>query len=302
MEKRKRERRVQRDAREDRQQRRPGGIGEADGTVLEAGVDAGFLDLADQLIIETLVGFGFALEGLVLEGPGVEVIELVLDLRHGLLEHVFAIGRLLEFEADPLCDVGFQGSELTFQFGDLGESLPVLGMVGAVLRFHAGKFLAGLIEPVREFAELLALGGGLGGLQRTALHGIIGGLLADAIALRVGELRIDLEQAGGENAGLLVGVDDAQVLFKLCQGRGGALHFGLELFHLLFHEGGEAGTGAEADVVGVLNVAVGDAIGDIGGEFGIGRTVADEQQIGIWRARDLELLENDGSVLDSRGG
>ena len=92
------------------------------------------------------------------------MIELVLNLPHGLPEHVFPIGRLLEFEADPLCDVGFQGSELTFQFGNLRESLPVLGMVGPVLRFHAGEFLAGLIEPVREFAELFALGGGLCGL------------------------------------------------------------------------------------------------------------------------------------------
>ena len=279
------------------QQRRPGGIGEAYGTVLEAGVDAGLLDFADQLIIEALIGFGFPLEGLVFEGAGVEVVEFGLGLRHGLLEHVLAVGRFLEFEADPLRDVGLQGSELAFQFGHLGERLRVFGMVGAVLRFHAGEFLAGLIQAVGEFAELLALGGCLGGFQRAALDGIVGGLLADAIALRGGELGIDLEQAGGEDAGLLVGVDHAQILFKLRQGGGGALHFGLELFHLLFHEGGEAGAGAEADVIGVLDVAIGDAVGDIGGQFGIWRTVADEQQIGIRRARDLELLENDRSVL-----
>ena len=129
-----------------------------------------------------------------------------------------------------------------------------------------GELLAGLIEAVGEFAKLFALGGRLGGLQRTALHRIVGGLLADAIALGVGELGVELEQAGGEDAGLLLGVDDAQVLFELRQGGGGALHFGLELFHLLLHEGGEAGGGPEADVVGVLDVAVGDGVGDIGGE------------------------------------
>ena len=35
---------------------------------------------------------------------------------------------------------------------------------------------------------------------------------------------------------------------------------------------------------------------------GIGRTVADQQQVGIRRTRDLQVLENDGSVLHARGG
>ena len=126
--------RVQRQTREDRLQRRPGGIGQADGAVLEAGVDAGFLDLAHQFVVEALVGFGFLLEGLVLEGAGVEVVELGLDLGHGLLEHVFAIDGFLVLQADALRDVGLQGRELAFQLGDLGEGLLVLGVVGAVLR------------------------------------------------------------------------------------------------------------------------------------------------------------------------
>ena len=36
------------------------GIGDADGAVLEAGVDASFLDLADQLFVEAAVGIGLA--------------------------------------------------------------------------------------------------------------------------------------------------------------------------------------------------------------------------------------------------
>ena len=136
------------DVRGDRSQWRPGGIGQADGTVLEAGVDAGLLDFVDQLLIEGLIGVGFALDGLVLERMGVEAVELGLDLRHGLLEHVFAIGGFLELEADALFDVGAQGSELAFQLGDLGESLLVLGVVGAVLGLDTGKLLAGLIEAV----------------------------------------------------------------------------------------------------------------------------------------------------------
>ena len=140
----------------------------------------------------------------------------------------------------------FRSVELALQLGDLGEGLLVLGVVGAVLGFDDGELLAGLIDAVGEPAELLALGGGLGGFERTALHGVEGGLLADAIGLGVGELGVELEQARGEDAGLLLRVDDAQVLFELRQGGGGALHLGLELFHLLFHEGGEAGGGAES--------------------------------------------------------
>ena len=175
-------------------------------------------------------------------------------------------------------------------------------MVGAILRLHAGKLLAGFVEAVGEFAKLLALRGSLGGLQRTALHRIECGLLADAIALGGGELGIELQQAGGENAGLLVGIDDAQILFELYQGGGRALHFRLELIHLLLHESGETGAGAETDVVRVLDITVGDAVGDLSRKLGIGRAVADEQQIGIRRPRDFQVLEHYRSVLDARSG
>ena len=128
-----------------------------------------------QLFIEALIGVGFALDGLVLEGTGVELIKLGLGFRHGLLEHAFAIGGFLELEVDALPDVGAQGSELTFQLGDLGEGFLVLGVVGAVLGFDAFKLLVSLIEAVGEAAELFALGGGLRGLEGFALDGIGGG-------------------------------------------------------------------------------------------------------------------------------
>src|ERR1035437_7441784 len=296
-----RENTVEPQIREDREEGGPGGVGHADGIVLEAGVDPGFLDLVHQLGVESLIGLGLLLQRLVLKGTGVDPIKLGFDLSHGRLEHVFAIGRFLELDADPLRDVGLQGSELTFQLGDLGEEFFVLGVVGAVLRFHAGKLLAGLIQAIRQLAELLTLGGRLGGLQRTALHRIKGGLLADTIALGSGELRVELEQARGEDAGFLLRVNDAQVSFELRQSGGGALHFGFELFHLLLHEGGEAGSGGKADVIGVQDVALGDGVGDIGRKLRIWRAVADEQQVGVGRARDFQVFELHWSILHAGG-
>ncbi len=175
-------------------------------------------------------------------------------------------------------------------------------MAGAILGRGGGELFAGFVEVVGEPAELLALGGGLGGLHGAALDGIEGGLLADAIALGGGVLRVELEQAGGKDAGFLLRVDDAQILFELRQGSGGALHLGPQLFDLLFHEGGKAGGGAKADVVGVLDVAVGDSVGDIRGQFRVRRPVADEQQVSVGRARDLELLEGDRSILRAGAG
>ena len=116
----------------------------------------------------------------------------------------------------------FEGVELALELGDLGGGLLVLGVVGAVLGLDCGELLAGLIEAVGEAAELFALGGGLGGFERAALDGVVGGLLADAVGLGGGVLGVELEQAGGEDAGLLLGVDDVQLVFELGQGGGGA--------------------------------------------------------------------------------
>jgi len=52
----------------------------------------------------------------------------------------------------------------------------------------------------------------------------------------------------------------------------------------------------------VLDVAVGDSVGDIRGQFRIGRPEADKQQVSVRRARDLELAESDGGILRAGAG
>ena len=46
------------------------------------------------------------------------------------------------------------------------------------------------------------------------------------------------------------------------------------------------------------DVALGDGVGHIGSQVGVGRAVADEEQVGVGRTGDLEILEHHGSVLD----
>ena len=70
---------------------------------------------------------------------------------------------------------------------------------------------------------------------------------------------------------------------------------GAQLFELLFQKSGETRGGTEADVIGVLNVGACDGVGGIGRQFGILGAVADEQQIGIGRARNLEVAQRNGS-------
>ena len=82
--------------------------------------------------------------------------------------------------------------------------------------------------------------------------------------------------------------------------RARALHLRLEFLQLLFHEGGEAGRGAVADVVGVLDVRLGDAVGDVGRQVRVRGAVADQQQVSVGRARHPQLLERQRRFLRIR--
>src|ERR1039458_5171499 len=79
-----------------------GGIGNADGAVLESCVDAGFLDFTDQFFIERLVGLSFMLERLVLEAARVEAVKLGLGFGDGLIQHGLAVDGLAVFDFDAL--------------------------------------------------------------------------------------------------------------------------------------------------------------------------------------------------------
>ena len=115
------------------------------------------------------------------------------------------------------------------------------------------------------------------GFEGSGLYGLPGGFFLNALGLRVGVFGIQLKQARGEDGGLFLGVDDVQFPFELGQGQTGSLHLGAQFLQLLLHEVGEIGSGGVADLEGALQVGIGDAIRDIGGQVGIGRAIGDQQ-------------------------
>ena len=174
-------------------QRGPGAVGQADGAVLEAGVDPRFLNLAHQLLVEALIGFGLLFQRFVLERARVELIEFGLGIGHGALQHRFAVPRFLIFQVHALLDVRLQFAQLALEFRELRVSLLVFRVVGAVLHGDGGELFAGFVHAVGQSAKLLALGGSLGSFHGAALHGIVGGLFAHAVCLRVGEFGVELQ-------------------------------------------------------------------------------------------------------------
>ncbi len=105
VEKRNAKQNVQLQIRENRLHGGPRGVGDADGAVLEAGVDSRFLDFAHQFFVELLVGLGLAFQRLVLERSGVKAVKLGLGLRHGLPQHGSRLMRLTILDVHPLGDV-----------------------------------------------------------------------------------------------------------------------------------------------------------------------------------------------------
>ena len=61
----------------------------------------------------------------------------------------------------------------------------------------------------------------------------------------------------------------------------------LQLFELALHEVAQAGGRLVADAIGVGQIGQRDFVGDIGGQLAVGGAIADLQNIGIRRARDL---------------
>ena len=103
-------------------------IRQPDRTAFEAGVNAGFPNLADQLLVKRFVGIRFLLEGLVFEGPRIHLVEFSLGLRHVLAQKSFPIHRLLVIDAHPLHDPPPQNVDLPLQFAYLAGCLLVYGM------------------------------------------------------------------------------------------------------------------------------------------------------------------------------
>ena len=87
-----------------------------------------------------------------------------------------------------------------------------------------------------------------------------------------------------KDAGLFLRIDHVQFALELRQRRGGALHLGLQLLELLFHEVGQRGRGTEPDVIGVLHIGARHRVGHVGGQARLRRAITDQQQVSVGRA------------------
>ena len=102
---------------------------DADVVVLKPGVDVGFPDLANQLVVQGLVGIGFAFELLVLEGVRVDRVPLALRLGDSLLQDLFPIERFAVLSANSLGDVRARVGKLLFDLGELGGGFLVFRVI-----------------------------------------------------------------------------------------------------------------------------------------------------------------------------
>ena len=161
---------------------------------------------------------GFLLEGFVLEGAGVEASNsaLVSATASGAWPRG---GGLAVFDSDAVDDVGADGVELALELGDLRRR-PFCTRGGWRRSGPTAAKSGGVFEVVGEAVECSPWVEAWAASSRRS-DGIVGGLLADAIGLGGGVVGIELEEAGREDAGFLLGVDDVEVLFELGEGFGG---------------------------------------------------------------------------------
>ena len=91
--------------------------------------------------------------------------------------------------------------------------------------------------------------------------------------------------------------DDIELFFELEEGGGGCFHLRFEVFELPFHEVRLSFGILTAHDVGVLDVAIGHVVGDLGGDFRVRVAITDEQQVGARGAGDGEMIEREGALV-----
>ncbi len=163
--------------------------------------------------------------------------------------------------------------------------------------FDFDELLLDCVQRLGQTSQRFALSRNLGRLHRAALDRVVSGLLSDAVRLRGGVLLIELQQARGDDVGLLFGIDDVQLALKLCQGSARALHLCVQLLKLLLHELRKPGGREISNGIAVLQVGLRNAIGDVGSQALVRRLIADQQDIGVRRAGNFELFQHHGRIF-----
>ena len=140
-----------------------------------------------------------------------------LGSRHRLPQHVFTRLRFLVVGLHALSHVFSGLFKLPLYFIQVALGLAVFAVVRAVHCRYIGQFLFCDVYLVLQAAQIFALLGNHGRGHTAVLHGFESGLLRHAVRLRLGVILIQLQQSLRKDIGLVLGIDDIQLLLKFGQ-------------------------------------------------------------------------------------
>ncbi len=237
---------------------------------LQSGGNSRFLQLCEQPVVERFVGFGVALEDVVLHHALGHQIGFNLLLIESSVQKLLTLLRLvvITFEAR---DDGFRFSfETLIQFLELSLEPEDLGKVGTVLSEGIGvlgRQISALAKQVLDGQALADLRDGLGvaGLgefeERLLLH---------AVALRIDQLAVDLSET--LRGDVLFVVELPNLIFSLVVEASilGILHADAQLIELVGEPGSGRGGGVVAAAATLVDIILNVGVDGLRGHFGLG--------------------------------
>ncbi len=125
------------------------------------------------------------------------------------------------------------------------------------------------------------------------MYTLVGSLLADAVVLGFGVLGIKLRDARGQDAGLLLWVDDPQLALILNERSRACIHLILQAIKLLYHKAAHAHGISHARFGQLIDIRVCYRISHVCCLLGIVRAVGDFEQQAAGRVRHGQIFKRD---------
>src|ERR1700759_2710335 len=170
-------------------------VNNADVGRLQRGGDTSFLQLGEQAIVERFVGFGVALEDVVLHHALRHQAGFGFLLLESAREQFLALLSFFKFAAQARHDGFFLALEVLVDFLDLRLKALNLGEIGAVLRQGLGVLTTDLPAPLEQILYGSAVANLRNDVGVALFSVVVHRLLFHALALRVDEFFVELGEA-----------------------------------------------------------------------------------------------------------